>query len=149
MPQLFLNRAQVCASTQEVSGAAVSQRMWVNTSDPIFDSGITNNAPHRARGEPAAVFVSKQGAFSTHDAYPSRKRARRWGPERDHAIPPPLALADRHQALIQIDVRHVQRNRLADANARPVQQLEQGTVADLEPAPLGRVLDNLCRFVDV
>lgn len=91
--------------------------MGVNTGDPVLNSCVTHNASHGSGRESLAVLVAEQCSLSAHGADPGRQSARSGRPKRNHTIPTAFALANGHQELLQVDVRHIQSDRLADPDA--------------------------------
>src|SRR5919198_4141867 len=97
--------------------------------------GMREQAAERRRVEPAPARGDEQRVFrAAHELWPrvaeiEREPVRCFLAERNDALLPALA-ANVHLLLLEVDVREVEVDRLAAAQARGVHELEQGAVAE-------------------
>lgn len=139
MTEQFLDFSQICPHIEKVGRIAVAQAMGMHSIAQTARPATTLQAsPHISRREApdVGVIVSPkddeerfgENPGATTSIEPERQgEPRLFGNRNDSLL---VALAhDPHLAAMQIDIPHIQRREFSHANARPVEQLHDGAVA--------------------
>ena len=158
VPEQLLDLAQVGAHVEQVCRIAVTQAVRMHVAgDPAAARAARDDAPHVARPEPARRRRAapqrreerlRQDPRRAPRSDPGRERLARRGGQRHHALLAALA-GHPHVAAVQIEIAHVERRQLGDAQPGAIQQLEQRAVAQLDRGGTGRdAVDQAHALVD-
>ena len=148
MPQERLDDPEVGAAAEEMRGERVPERV---RGHPLRDAGRARPALHqlpdrlpaeRLAAGPDEDPLARAGADEPRPLgrEVDRERLLRAPPERHDALLAALA-HDRHEALVDPELRARERGGLADAQARRVHELEQRAIAERAAGGRRLVLD--------
>src|SRR5581483_3832794 len=137
MSEHFLNRSEVGASLQQVSGEGVAEEVGVDAArlQPRRGGQPAEDEEGARAGERAALRIEEElGPVAPVEVRPpprevAAERFDRLAADRDDALLRALAEAADEPA-VEVDRRLVEAERLADAEARAVQELDERAVAE-------------------
>jgi hypothetical protein len=148
MSEQFLNRPEIGASLEQVGRERVPEQVRVHT--PRLESGALGEPAQDQEGagpgEGAALRVEEElGTVAPVEERPPAGEvpAERIGcrpADWDDALLPALA-RHAHEALVEVDAAFLERDRLGDADARAVEKLDEGPVAQRARCDAGRGRD--------
>jgi hypothetical protein len=152
MPQQQLHRAQVGAVVEQVRGEGVAQRVRrqrrgdAGHTRVALDDGPEHHARHAgaARGDEQVVGLLRRPRMAPRASAGSAPASRlRLGAERHQALLAALAHHPQH-AFVQAQLKGLERDQLAHAQAAGVHQLQHGAVAQAQRrVHVGRVQQRL------
>src|SRR6266540_2948863 len=129
----LLYHADVGAAIEEMRGKRVAERVWRDLlGDPGSLCGTSQYGPGALTRQTAAACVEEQSRRPASTSYQiwtaadlvRRQRVAGVGPDRHHPLLAALA-SQQHRTGVQVDVVHVQPDRLGDARTRAVEKLQQ------------------------
>ena len=151
MPQLLLDGPKVSPRRKHVGRAGMSKSMRMNPRNPSRGPRIRDDPTRRPARQAPAPMISEErrrtiGSFGTQSPNQDIEcGCRRWSEGHDAGLAP-LARSNPDEALVYRDIRPVERHRLGHPQPCPVQQLEQGPVAQLQEPVLRWMLHHRVSF---
>lgn len=127
VPQHLLHGAEIGAAIEEMGREGVPEGVGMNAPDTRLKAELSHNPTHGTVGEAAAAGVAKDRPLRAPLSEAGQDLDRRGG-QRNLARLSPLAFAHMNDRSAEIKIVPVERGRLGDAEARPIEQLNEGEI---------------------